>query len=92
MTHTHSVPGDLASPLELVMSRAEESSPEHDWPAIYELCHRKGLDPEKKSFSFKLVNSLLASRLFTSWATWSGWPSCRPIPARPASCARPHSL
>ena len=59
VTHSHSVPGDLASPLELVMSRAEESSPEHNWPAIYELCHRKGLDPEKKSFCFKLVNSLL---------------------------------
>ena len=85
VTHSHSVPGDLASLLELVKTRAEESGLEHDWPAIYELCHKKGLDPEKMSFCFKLVNGLLGCKERLAQLT-------RPGPARPASSARPHSL
>ena len=81
VTHTHSVPGDLASPLELVMSRAEENSPEHDWPAIYELCHRKGLDPEKKSFCFKLVNSLLGYKERLAQLPPYPSPACQLCPA-----------
>ena len=77
MTHSHAVSGDLAPPLELLRTRAEESGPEHDWPAIYELCHRKGLDPEKKSFCFKLVPGEAAPAVAPAW------------PARPLSQRSP---
>ena len=57
VTHSYSVPGNLASPLELVKTTAEENSPELNWLSIYQLSRRKGLDMEKKTFLFKLIKT-----------------------------------
>ena len=81
VTHNHSVPGDLLSPLELVKTRAEENGPQHDWPAIYQLIRKKGLDMEKKTFCFKLVNSLLGFKeRLAQWLPQTS-PACQLCPA-----------
>ena len=84
VTHNHSVPGDLLSPLELVKTRAEESGLQHDWPAIYQLIRKKGLNMEKKTFCLKLVNSLLGFKeRLAQWLPQAS-PVCQLCPAPPA--------
>ena len=81
MTHNHSVPGDLLSPLELVKTQAEENGPQHDWPAIYQLIRKKGMAMEKKTFCFKLVNSLLGFKeRLAQWLPQAS-PACQLCPA-----------
>ena len=81
VTHIHSVPGDLSTPLVLVTTRAEENSPQHDWPAIYQLTKKKGLDPEKKSFLCKLVNGLLGYKERMAQLLPQASPVCQLCPA-----------
>ena len=83
VTHNNSVPGDLLSPLELIKTRGEESGPQQDWPAIYQLIRKKGRDMEKKTFCFKLVNSLLGCKERMAQLLAQASP--------PVSSARPHS-
>ena len=48
--------------MELVPCKIEERYPLHDWSESYRLCRLQGLDPEIKSFLFKLVHQLLPSK------------------------------
>ena len=81
VTHSHSVPGDLASPLKLVKTRAEENSPELDWPSIYKLSRQKGLDMDKKTFLFKLINNLLGYKERLAQHQPQASPACQLCPA-----------
>ena len=61
--------------------RAEESGPQHDWPAIYQLIRKKGLNMEKKTFLFKLVNSLLGFKERLAQLLPQASPACQLCPA-----------
>ena len=59
VTHQHTTPGDLSSPLESRKNRMEEQDPHHDWNLSYDLSRMRGLSPDLKSFNFKLLNVLI---------------------------------
>ena len=87
VTHQHAL-GDPALPLELRLSRREEQEPGLDWQKSYDLARRKGLDPCKKSFAFKLLNGLLPYRERLAKLQPNTSPACPHCPApQPAESA-----
>ena len=89
VTHQHAL-GDPALPLELRLSRREEQEPGHDWQRSYDLARRKGLDPGKKSFAFKLLNGLLPYRERTAEHQPNTSPACPHCPAPQPSESSEH--
>ena len=80
VTHQHLM-GDPALPLELRRSRVEEQEPDHDWQHSYAIARKEGLDPDSKSFNFKLLNGLLPYRdRVARWLPNSS-PACPHCPA-----------
>jgi hypothetical protein len=62
--------------MELVPCKIEERYPLHDWSESYRLCRLQGLDPEIKSFLFKLVHQLLPSKERVHHLTPTSSPLC----------------
>ena len=81
VTHTNSELGDPTSPMVLRMSRVEERDPEYDWQLSYVMARKKGLDPDKKSFNFVLINGLLPYRDRLSELLLNTSPACPHCPA-----------
>ena len=67
---------DDAGRMELVPCKIEERYPLHDWSESYRLCRLQGLDPEIKSFLFKLVHQLLPSKERVHHLTPTSSPLC----------------
>ena len=55
-------PTNENTPSSLIPVRAEDLSPQTDWPATWSLARTKGLDSELTSFIFKLLHCLLPTQ------------------------------
>ena len=58
------------------LSKVEEREPDQDWQLTFDLARRKGLSPEAKSFTFKLLHLLLPCKERLNQLLPTTSPSC----------------